>query len=448
MINAFAIFAVAATVTTCEQNPDTGVVTVRYDLDEAAVVTVDFQTNRTDGAWISIGEKNFTTLAGDVNRYVAADTDRVIRWHAVEDWPGHDISQANFRAVLTPWSTNNPPAYMCLDCCDTIAPSREYTPVRYYVSADAIPGGVHDLRYVRSHLLMRKIPCAGKVYRLGYDYVGVSGSSAGPSRLVKLTKDFYISVFQLTGGQYKVIQGDDNIPVMSLACADYTRQPIMAFFAAYEHLRGSPANGYDWPNDTEKHGKNDVGGYLSKIRARAGGKILFDLPTDAQYEIAARGGLEGDLGTGKRFNKSVPDWSIVQETAWTSENKDDGTDPENPVGGNTRHPHNVGLLAPNAYGLYDMLGNGSSRCRDWYATNPQSVTADLDENGILVDPEGPTSNSSSNRVVRSAGWDTRRTDYCWMTTVRRSVKGGTDTNTNEGNYTGARAVCPAVAPAL
>ena len=444
-MSAILLLALTATLSSCEQDSASGVVTVRYALDEPAVVTVDFQTNRADGAWVSIGEKNFLTLAGDVNRYVAGEADRVLRWHATEDWPGHALTAENFRAVLTPWATNDPPAYMCVDVCDVLPTSREYTQVKYYVSEAAVPGGVHDLRYVRTHLLLRKIPCVGKVFRLGGDYVGTMGTGDSPMRHVRLTQSFYMSVFPLTGGQFVVLRNDNG--VMSGNCADYTRQPIMGGAAIYENLRGELSDGYDWPNDTAQHARDEVGGTLSHLRARAGGRVLFDLPTDAQYEIAAHGGYETDLGTGKPFNKTRPDWDALQETAWTKENKDDGTDPENPVGGNVRHPHNVGLLLPNGYGLYDMQGNGYSRCRDWYASNPLSVTSDLVD-GILVDPVGPTSNTSTNRVMHSADWDAARANYYWVPAKRFGYYAGSIPEKNGQNYTTARVVCPAVAPAL
>ena len=443
-MNTIFLLALTASLVSCEQNAVDDVVTVTYALDEPAVVTVDFQTNVAGSVWASIGERNFTTLAGDVNRYVAAETNRVIRWSAADDWPDHQLDSANFRAVLTAWPTNDPPPYMAVDLGAKQAATREHTAVRYYVSSNAVPGGVLDVRYRRTRLLMKKIDCAGRVFRRGKvcsepDY----NNSRNNPTVAMLTKNFYISVFPFTCGYDRTARNsvtsvtDSNAPT-----SDATLLPAMGNGCKYSNLRGDPASGFNWPTDGDK-----VGGVMADLRALTDGKVLFDLPLEAQYEFACQGGFETSLGTGKRYNNYRRNPEVIYETAWTKDNKDDGIDPEFPYpkiadnGG--RRPHTAGLLAPNGYGLYDMQGNGRSRCRDWWVEDLSTVTDDLDANGVHVDPKGPSSNANGYHGGRGCGWDTAVSSYDW-TTYGRFPQG----NDGDYNYTGYRVVCPAIAPDL
>ena len=433
------LLALTASLVSCEQDSVSGVVTVRYELDEPAVVTVDFQTKSAEGAWTSIGAENFTTLAGDVNRYVKPPTDGAeglwLRWAAANDWPDHAFGATDFRAVLTAWPTNDPPRYMAVDLGAKLGSTREHTPVRYYVSSNAVPGGVLDNRYRRSFLLMRKIECAGKVFRRGCNFTETAyGNTRIAPTLAKLTKNFYMSVYPLTGG-YGRMTGNSYGVLDPSTSLDPELKPRMGDAMYYNLLRG---DGCDWPKDGDA-----VGGFMATLRNLVDGKILFDLPLEAQYEFAAQGGFDTSLGTGKRFNENCGETNMVYETCWLTENKDDGSDPEFPAGGNVRHPHSVGLKLPNGYGLYDMQGNGRSRCRDWWVEDLSTVTDDLDADGVHVDPIGPTSNASGYRSGHGSSWDAPVGNRDWQTWSRFPLS----TN-GDYNYTGARVVCPALAPDL
>ena len=112
---------------------------------------------------------------------------------------------------------------------------------------------------------------------------------------------------------------------------------------------------------------NDVQEFIGRLNARAGG-ARYRLPTEAEWEYAARAGTTDD-----RYGE-------LDEIAWHADNSGSRTQP-------------VGQKAPNAWGLHDMLGNVKVWVQDWYGDYP---------GGAVTDPRGP--GSDSYRVVRGCSW--------------------------------------------
>lgn len=102
------------------------------------------------------------------------------------------------------------------------------------------------------------------------------------------------------------------------------------------------------------------------------------LPTEAEWEKAARGGVEGQRYA---WGQAI-DASHCNFLAEGTVKRQRGTRP-------------TGMYAPNGYGLYDMIGNVWEWVSDWYAPDYYGL-------GDMRDPRGP--DSGSMRIVRGGSW--------------------------------------------
>ncbi len=121
-----------------------------------------------------------------------------------------------------------------------------------------------------------------------------------------------------------------------------------------------PAVGISW---------DDVQEFIEKMNTRSGG-VRYRLPTEAEWEYAARAGTIRD-----RHSEDL------DAIAWYDGNS-----------GDRIHP--VGQKVPNAWGLYDMLGNVEEWVEDWYVDDLPG--------GSVTDPRGPR--LGSYRVGRGGSW--------------------------------------------
>ncbi len=114
-----------------------------------------------------------------------------------------------------------------------------------------------------------------------------------------------------------------------------------------------------------------VNQFLPALNAATGQN--FRLPTEAEWEYAARGGNQGH---GYKYAGS----NTIGDVAWYTGNSNSQT-------------HAVATKQPNELGLYDMSGNVWEWCSDWYGNY---------NSGSQNNPQGPS--SGSTRVLRGGGW--------------------------------------------
>ncbi|MBR5946659.1 SUMF1/EgtB/PvdO family nonheme iron enzyme [bacterium] len=200
---------------------------------------------------------------------------------------------------------------------------------------------------------------------------------------VTITKPFYMGVFEMTQKQYETIYGSNPVE-MPAFLGD--AKPVD--HVSYNDLRGENA-GATWPQYTDH--RVDATSFFGVFRARFGNCFMFDLPTDAQWEMACR-----DKGDNTYWGSGVwNDGSAIlgPETPDEPRLVDENLEKlANYIGDSSVVPSEVGAKEPNAIGLYDMHGNVEEVCLDLYDTDISQYT---------LDPVGPPSNWSGMRVIRS-----------------------------------------------
>ena len=389
---------------TVTQDSGTRLVTVSYKLTgQPAIVTVDFLTNG-----VSIGEGNFSNVAGDVNQLVTeTEGERKITWQPLKSWPGYISS--DFTAKVTAWLPEEPPDYLVVSLGDESALDRAY-----YVSTNALPhGGLTNDIYRTSRLVMRRIHAAGVRWQMGatkadYTQASLSGSPAAreTAHHVILSYDYFMGIYPVTQEQYRRFTGESSLDGSYTAYADSAIRPRCGI--NYNSLRGSGTG--------TKHSSFTSGSAIGKLRAFT--DIDFDLPSDAEWEYACKAGTTWLVYTGKKYTAAN-----IYEIAWIYGNSM-YSDPAI----NARQTHAVGRKLPNAWGLYDMIGNTLEWCRDKYVAN-------LGTNEVV----NPVTASGSGRVMRGYRFDRTHADNATTTTYRQSYAD----NLGSGNNTcGFRVMCP------
>jgi formylglycine-generating enzyme required for sulfatase activity len=170
-------------------------------------------------------------------------------------------------------------------------------------------------------------------------------SDESPSHSVTISKGFWMGQTEVTAGAYKRFAQAAGRTMPSGPSWDrtWTQDNLPMVYVTWDDARSYCA----W----------------------AGGR----LPTEAEWEYAARAGTQTKYYFGS-------DAALLGDYAWYYNNS-----------AGMAHP--VGQKKPNAWGLYDMLGNVRESCQDRYGSYPSQA---------VTDPQGPS--SGTNQILRRGSW--------------------------------------------
>ena len=181
----------------------------------------------------------------------------------------------------------------------------------------------------------------------------------------------------VSGGSFMMGSDDseaysDEKPVHRVTLSSYRIGKYEVTQELWEAVMGSnPSRFKGSRRPVENVSWDDCQTFIRKLNSLTG--QTFKLPTEAQWEFAARG---GNSSRGYKYSGS----NYIDNVGWYNDNS-----------GSTSH--NVGTKSPNELGVYDMSGNVWEWCRDWKGAYSSSSQ---------VDPEGPS--SGSRRVDRGGSW--------------------------------------------
>jgi len=193
---------------------------------------------------------------------------------------------------------------------------------------------------------------------IGMEFVYISngsfemGSNDGdldekPIHRVTISKGFYMGKYEVTQEEFKKVMGTNP--------------------SYFENCPRCPVEKVSWVDAQE---------FIKRLNAKNEG--IYRLPTEAEWEYAARAGTTTKWSFGNEERQ-------LADYAWYYENSELKTNLKT---------HEVGTRKPNQFGLYDMHGNVWEWCADWYGAYPT---------GNITDPTGPS--SGSKRVYRGGSFD-------------------------------------------
>jgi sulfatase modifying factor 1 len=172
-----------------------------------------------------------------------------------------------------------------------------------------------------------------------------------PGFRVTVERPYYIGKYEVTQAQWRRVMGNNP-----------------------STFQGAKVQGSSDDMPVENVAWDDAQAFLRRLNAMEK-TTRYRLPTEFEWEHAARAGAEGDIA-----------WTDIREQAWA---------------GSNRSTRPVGQMKPNAWGLHDMLGNVWEWVQDYYNEK------------LFADPVPPS--SGSQRVLKGGGFASDVKNATWMT---------------------------------
>lgn len=210
----------------------------------------------------------------------------------------------------------------------------------YEEGQDDADGNAAEKIFTVNGVSFKMIKVAGGTFTMG----STSGyPDESPLHKVAITKDYYIGETEVTQELWTSVMGSNP-----------------SYFTTDSQL---PVERVSW---------NDCQTFITKLNELTGGN--FRLPTEAEWEFAARGGTQSKGYTYSGGN-------TIGDVAWYTSNSSSKT-------------HAVKTKQPNELSIYDMSGNVREWCQDWFENYSSAAVSD---------PTGPS--AGTYRVPRGGSWN-------------------------------------------
>lgn len=211
-----------------------------------------------------------------------------------------------------------------------------------------------------------------------YNYIINGGSEdPDPSDGTYTVNGVSFNMIPIEGGTFQMGQSADGknvTPSHFVTLSSYSIGETEVTQALWKAVMGTNPSNHQGDNlPVEKVSWNDCQTFITKLNQLTG--KTFRLPTEAEWEFAAKGGTKSK---GYTYSGS----NTLGDVAWYTNNSSSKT-------------HEVATKPANELGIYDMSGNVWEWCQDWYGSYSSSAQ---------TNPTGPA--SGSDRVYRGGSWDT------------------------------------------
>lgn len=215
-------------------------------------------------------------------------------------------------------------------------------------------GVTNNLAFKHDKMVFRRIPAGGVRWLEGSDpdQAYRYRAKAETQRYCTLSKSYWMAIFETTREQMRNLTGASSLPKGE----DFGVTDI-------EMLKVQPIQYYGWTGLKDTYTPNWATKY----------SLAISLPTEAQWEFACRAGTTTGLNSGKELSSASSHCPRLDEVAWYASHM--APRPEGAVEG--MHSE-VGLLKPNAYGLYDMHGNVAE-----FTLDRRDITAERDNTEVF-----------------------------------------------------------------